>query len=130
MQEKAIGSTGTFSLRREHIRRSKRVVRIRSLAFSSLTFCIFSYVLSSPACRAQSVGDSRVNVQLVTDEADAVLAILAKRNANQTLTAEDWRRLFSSEGYTRLKRRETSMQRSFTDEEFKAFVLSNKLAAS
>ena len=106
-------------------------MRIRHLlAFNILIFCISVHGHFSPACEAQSVGDSRVNVRFVTDEADAVLAVLAKRNANQALTAEDWQRLFSSEGYTRLKRRETSMQRSFTDEEFKAFVLSDKLAAS
>ena len=102
----------------------------RLLAFSSLIFCTFVYVHCSPACQARSVDPSRVNVRLVTDEADAVLAILAKRKANQALTPEDWQRLFSSEGYTRLKQRETSMQRSFTDDEFKSFILSDKLSAN
>jgi hypothetical protein len=71
-----------------------------------------------------------VNVNLVTDEAEAVLAILTKKRANQALTNTDWQRLFDSEGYTRLKKREASMQRSFTDEEFKSFVLSDKLSAA
>jgi hypothetical protein len=70
---------------------------------------------------------SQINVTLVTDEADAVLQILAKQKANQPLSDADWQRLFSSEGYVRLKRREAAMQRSFTDEEFKSFVLSEKL---
>src|SRR5437588_504443 len=111
--------------------KKKRVVRIRRvLAFSTLIICISVHGHFSPAYQAQSVGDSRVYVRLVTDEAEAVLAILSKRKANQTLTAEDWQRLFSSEGYTRLKRRETAMQRSFTDDEFKSFILSDKLSAN
>ena len=70
---------------------------------------------------------NQVNVTLVTDEADAVLQILAKQKSNQALSDADWQRLFNSEGYVRLKRREAAMQRSFTDEEFKTFVLSDKL---
>lgn len=31
-----------------------------------------------------------VNVRLVTDEAEAVLAILAKRKANQPIAEADW----------------------------------------
>src|SRR5581483_5970004 len=49
----------------------------------------------------------------VTDEAEAVLAILTKKNANQTITEADWQRLFLSEGYVRLKNREASMKRAF-----------------
>jgi len=70
-----------------------------------------------------------VDVQLVTDEAEAVLAVLAKRKADQAITEADWQRVFQSEGYVRLKKRETSMQRSFEDADFKTFVLSDLLAA-
>lgn len=76
-----------------------------------------------------SAQTSAVNVPLVTDEAEAVLAILEKRKANQPVTDADWQRVFQSEGYTRLKKRETSMQRSFEDSDFKTFVLSEQLAA-
>jgi hypothetical protein len=62
------------------------------------------------------------------DEAEAVLAILAKRKAQQPVTDADWRRVFASEGYARLKQRETSMKRSFEDADFKTFVLSEQLA--
>ena len=51
---------------------------------------------------------TRVNIRVITDEADAVLALLTKRKANQSLTDADWQRIFSSEGYVRLKKRETS----------------------
>lgn len=69
-----------------------------------------------------------VNVRLVTDEAEAVLSILAKKKAHQPITESDWQRVFQSEGYVRLKARETSMKRSFEDADFKTFVLSDQLA--
>jgi len=70
---------------------------------------------------------SAVNVRLVTDEAESVLAILAKRKANLPITETDWQVVFSSEGYVRLKARETSMKRSFEDADFKTFVLSDQV---
>ncbi len=66
-------------------------------------------------------------MRVVTDEAEAVLAILARKRAGQTPTEADWRRVFASEGYVRLKKRETGMQRSFEDADFKTFALSDKL---
>jgi len=71
----------------------------------------------------------RVNVKVITDEADAVLAILARKNAKQPISDSDWQHLFASEGYIRLKKRETAMRRSFEDEAFRTFVLSDALAA-
>lgn len=71
---------------------------------------------------------SAVNVRLVSDEAEAVLAILAKRKADQPITESDWQRVFRSEGYMRLKQRETSMKRSFEDNDFRTFILSDQLA--
>jgi len=71
---------------------------------------------------------SAVNVRLVTDEAESVLAILAKRKAHLPITERDWQVVFSSEGYVRLKARETSMKRSFEDADFKTFVLSDQVA--
>ena len=74
------------------------------------------------------VTPGQVNVRLVTDEAEAVLSILAKQKAHEAISETDWQRVFQSEGYTRLKKRETSMQRSFEEADFKTFVLSAKLA--
>lgn len=82
----------------------------------------------APVCFAQTADLSRVNVHVITDEADAVLAVLAKRKTNQPVAEADWQRLFSSEGYVRLKKREATMQRAFEDTEFKTFVLSDDLA--
>jgi hypothetical protein len=72
---------------------------------------------------------SRVQTRFVSDEADAVLAVLAKRAAQQTITDADWNRVFTSEGYVRLKKREHSMQREFEDDAFKSFVMSDELLA-
>lgn len=80
-------------------------------------------------CTPLSAQTTAVNVRLVSDEAEAVLAILAKRKANQAINEADWQRVFQSEGYVRLKQRETSMQRSFEDADFKTFALSDQLAA-
>jgi hypothetical protein len=74
-----------------------------------------------PAADAPS---PHVQLKLVTDEADAVLAILAKREAAAENSDADWQRLFESEGYQRLKKREIAMQRPFEDADFKTFVLS------
>ena len=71
----------------------------------------------------------RVQTHFISDEADAVLAILAKRAAQQSVTDADWNRLFTSEGYARLKKREHSMKREFEDDAFKKFVMSDELLA-
>jgi hypothetical protein len=77
---------------------------------------------------ARSVDTSAIDVKVITDEADAVLFILDKRKAGQPVTEPDWQRLFATEGYVRLKKRESAMRRSFADTDFQAFVLSDALA--
>jgi Putative zinc dependent peptidase (DUF5700) len=74
-------------------------------------------------------GANRVQLQFNTDEADAVLAILDKRAAGTVIAEANWQRLFSTEPYVRLKKREAAMHRDFTDDDFKKFVLSPELAA-
>ncbi|HEV8370663.1 MAG TPA: DUF5700 domain-containing putative Zn-dependent protease [Pyrinomonadaceae bacterium] len=74
-----------------------------------------------------SSNSQQVSVNIISDEADAVLAILAKRKLNQPLTDADWQNLFATEGYVRLKKREASLKRSFEDTDFKTFVLSSAL---
>src|SRR3982750_112728 len=97
---------------------------VRSVVCVCIAWSVFICV---PVCSAQSSIASRVDVHEVTDEADAVLTILSKKRAKQPLTESDWQRLFASEGYVRLKKREAEMKRIFTDEDFKAFVLSDQL---
>jgi hypothetical protein len=105
------------------------LMKLRQLFWrGGLIFVILICGHLAPDCLARSGNSPQLNVRLVTDEADAVLAILARKSARQKVTDTDWRRVFQSEGYVRLKQRETSMQRSFEDADFKTFVLSDKLA--
>lgn len=87
-----------------------------------ITSSIFTF---APLCPAQTL--STISVSLVTDEAEAVLNILAKKEAGRPVTDEDWHRVFQSEGYIRLKKRELAMKNSFEDDDFKSFVLSGQL---
>jgi len=68
-----------------------------------------------------------VDARLVSDQADAVLAILVKRVAGRSPVDADWERLFASEGHARLKRREQEMGTPLEDEDFRDFVLSRDL---
>jgi len=61
--------------------------------------------------------------------ADAVLAILAKREQQIAIEASDWQRLFASEGYKRLAKREQEMKVPIDESEFREFVLSEDLLA-
>lgn len=104
--------------------RPRRLILNRAFISGIVVFTLFVIT-----CSARPAKASRVDVKVVTDEADAVLAILSKRKANQLTTDSDWQRLFASEGYIRLKKREAAMRRSFEDEDFKTFVLSDALIA-
>ena len=66
-------------------------------------------------------------LRVMTDEAEAVLAILALRQQGKPPTEAHWQALFATEGYRRLKEREHAMKRPFEDESFKAFVQSAAL---
>jgi hypothetical protein len=96
--------------------------RITRRLTTFLILCSVATLLSE-----QIRGQDRVHVSLVADEAEAVLHVLTKREANQSITEEDWQRVFRSEGYVRLKQREIAMGRSFEDTDFKTFVLSDGL---
>jgi hypothetical protein len=78
--------------------------------------------LLCPPLAAQQPG---LDVTLVTDEADAVLAILDRIARGEQVTDMNWVGLLSSEGYVRLKQRELAMQREFEDTVFRNFVLSD-----
>ena len=103
-------------------------MKLSSFLNNLLSLLVISLGLCASVCFAQSSEPSAVNVRLVTDEAESVLAILTKKKANQPIVESDWQRVFQSEGYVRLKARESSMKRSFEDSDFKTFVLSDQLA--
>lgn len=91
---------------------------VKGLTFITIIGALI-WVIPVYADREQSA-----DIKLNSDEAEATLAILAKRAAGQPITADDWQRLFASEGYVRLKKRETAMGRAFPDDQFRTFVLS------
>lgn len=100
----------------------------RFIRYSFFIIVVCNIFVSTPVCSAQTSMPSAVNVRLVTDEAETVLVILNKRKANQPITEADWQKVFQSEGYVRLKKRETAMKYSFEDADFKTFALSDGLA--
>lgn len=103
--------------------------KLKPHLFSAVLTLTFTLCLAANSVIAQTISPQRVNVQIVTDEADAVLAILDKKEAGQEITVADWQKLFSTEGYMRLKKREAAVKRAFEDNDFKDFVLSADLAA-
>ncbi len=83
---------------------------------------------AAPSFAQQPFGD-RLELRFDPSEAEAVLAILGRHRAGQAVADSDWQRLFATEPYQRLKRREASLQRGFTDSAFRQFVLSDTLGA-
>jgi hypothetical protein len=100
-------------------------VRVRLIAPFSVALAL---VATASVGRAQQAPGGRLQLVLDTSEAEAVLAILAGRAAHQAPDSSDWRRLFRSEPYVRLKAREASMGRTFSDADFQRFVRSDSLA--
>lgn len=68
----------------------------------------------------------QLDVRLNVEAAEAALTILERQHNGQALRASDWRRLFASDGYIRLKEREVGMGRPFEDAEFRAFLTSRE----
>jgi len=101
-----------------------------SRAFGSvlLFLALITPVIHPQTTRVDAPSD-RIELRFNTDEADAVLAILDMHAAASAITDSDWQRLFSTEPYIRLRKREAAMHRDFTDDDFKKFVLSPELAA-
>ncbi len=67
-------------------------------------------------------------IRMVTDQADAALAILEARQSGLAPSEAQWQALFDSEGYRRLSAREAAMGRAFSDSAFAAFLGKNSLA--
>jgi Putative zinc dependent peptidase (DUF5700) len=70
---------------------------------------------------------ARIEIHADFSKADAVMAILAKRSASLAITDSDWETLFKTEAYQRLKKREASMHRDFSDADFAQFIRSDAL---
>lgn len=96
--------------------------------FSLLIVTSFFFLTFLIVSQAQTSTDaSRIQLHFDTSEAEAVLAILDKRIAGSAVADADWQRLFATEPYVRLKKREAGMHRDFSDDDFKKFVMSPEL---
>jgi hypothetical protein len=85
-------------------------------------------VLLALVANAFPQATGRIQLQINSSEAEAVLAILDKQTSGKPVAAADWQHLFATEPYQRLKTREASMHRDFTDDDFRQFVQSPQLA--
>ena len=100
---------------------------VLSLVLAAL-FLLLQPSVSFPATKSLSAARNP-DIVVVADEADAALAILERIRSGRDVRAEDWRRLRESEGYRRLRKREESMGRAFSDSEFVAFLMSDSTRA-
>jgi hypothetical protein len=89
----------------------------------------FAPILVLLAACASTAPPTRTHVRIDAAEADAVLAVLDARAEGRSIAESEWQRVFTTEGYVRLQKRERSMQRPFEDDAFRAFVMSPELLA-
>jgi hypothetical protein len=96
-----------------------------------LALCCATWLTTIPL-QAQDPGvatpETLVDVRVETDEADAVLALLAKRARGEDLGDADWESLEATEGYRRLKKRAESFGAQDVDTRFREWVLTTDLA--
>jgi hypothetical protein len=81
----------------------------------------------SPASSPRIV--EAVNLQLLSEEADAVLALMSLQRAGKPVGEADWEHVFATEPYKELKLREAEAGVPFTDAGFRGFCLSSQLTA-
>ncbi len=86
----------------------------------------FSLTLpTAPATAASPGAEPRVlQVRIVTDEADAALAILEERARTGAVEPGSWDRLWKSEGFVRLKKRQESFGAKDVEKDFRDFLTS------
>jgi hypothetical protein len=75
----------------------------------------------------KSAPRERIQLEVDASEAEAVLAAVDAKKSGASVDEQAWRRVFSSEPYVRLKKREASLHREFTDDDFRKFILSGDL---
>ena len=103
----------------------------------ALKVFVFSFLVLGfgfPVLFAEPAPGNRVQLTLDASEADQVLAILKLRAGSKPVDDSQWQRLFATEPYQGLKKREAEIGQRFhdptlalTDDGFKKFVLSDDL---
>ncbi|QQS40090.1 MAG: hypothetical protein IPM63_12040 [Acidobacteriota bacterium] len=97
---------------------------IPKLAIGAPAALLFAILL---AHSADGRAPERVNVTIVTDEAEAVLKALDSARPGRPVPEELAAAVFRTEGYKRLKEREHSLGRKFDDDDFASFLTSPEL---
>lgn len=84
-----------------------------------------------PACAPRPVTSAAPTsgVRIERDALNAAFAILTDRKNGRSIAPERWTTLFASNGYRKLAERETAMGRTFTEDGFRAFLMSDTLLA-
>lgn len=72
---------------------------------------LFTFMFVMLPTSVHAVSGDKLDVRLVTDQAEAALHIIELAEINATPGDDDWNRLWNSEGYRRLLEREASMGR-------------------
>jgi len=83
---------------------------------------------SHAPARGDADAPAVVAVHVDAAEAEQALDLVELAGRGEAIPGNLWQDLFETDGYRRLKVREASMQRDFTDEEFRAFLLEPGLA--
>ncbi len=104
---------------------------------TKLALCVLCCLVAMPpAASAQTITSDRIQLTFDTSEADQVLAILALRSQSKPIPDAEWQKWFATAPYQRLKQREKAIgerfhdpTRTFTEDDFKRFVLSDDLLA-
>lgn len=79
-------------------------MRAPILSHSVLALAAGLSMMTPLPAAAAPAGNPAIDVRVVTDEADAALAILDRLREGKPVRAADWERLRTSDGYRRLKR--------------------------
>ena len=99
------------------------------MRLAAYTLAVVTGVAAAAPVRAQGPAD-RLQLRFDPSEEEAALAIVAMHQAGRPVADSDWQRLFATEPYQRLKRRETALHSPYalSDSEFKLFVLDSVAA--
>jgi Putative zinc dependent peptidase (DUF5700) len=90
-----------------------------------LVAAVFLVLSAAPSMAAPSgAGTPVLQVRVVTDEADAALAILEEHARTGAVGPASWDRLWKSEGFVRLKKRQESFGAKDVEKDFRDFLTS------
>ena len=102
-----------------------RCSALRGFAFA----CVLSVALGVPSASLAQEPVERIDVRVVSDEAEAALAILEKRAAGEIVDEADWVALYATEGFRRLEERARAFDGEVDREAFRAWLVSDSVVS-